>query len=247
MSRAWMPLYVSDYLADTGHLTATEHGAYLLLIMHYWQNGSLPTDEVRLARIARLSTKEWRRSRESLNAFFDQTWKHKRIEDELARAAEISNKRKEAGVAGANSRYGKSHGKDVANASDLPKQTGRQSHRQSQSQSQSQSPEEDIENISSDFDRWYREYPRREGRGQALRAFKGALKKASVDTLIAGAKQAQARYANSDPKFIPMPATWLNGERWADQYVAPERVMTEAERVEANALRGLINWSPPQQ
>ena len=51
MRRPWMPLYVADYLANTGRLSAAEHGAYLLLIMQYW-TGRLPDDDTQLARIA---------------------------------------------------------------------------------------------------------------------------------------------------------------------------------------------------
>lgn len=103
MSRAWMPLYVADYLADTGHLSAAEHGAYLLLIMHYWQNGGVPNEDKRLARIARMTPDEWSESRETLAALFDDGWSHNRIDDELAAAEEISAKAK----AKAEKRWGK--------------------------------------------------------------------------------------------------------------------------------------------
>lgn len=92
MSRAWMPLYVADYLADTTHLSAAEHGAYLLLIMHYWQNGGLPTDDRRLARIARMTTKEWNKARPAIAEFFSDGWLHERVEVEIGRANEVSEK-----------------------------------------------------------------------------------------------------------------------------------------------------------
>jgi uncharacterized protein YdaU (DUF1376 family) len=35
----WIPMYWGDYLRDTMRLSATEHGAYMLLIAHYWTKG----------------------------------------------------------------------------------------------------------------------------------------------------------------------------------------------------------------
>ncbi|TCR63191.1 YdaU family protein [Bosea sp. BK604] len=95
MSRAWMPLYVADYLADTGHLSAAEHGAYLLLIMHYWQNGALPEEDRRLARIARMSAAEWDDARAALFDLFDENWRHSRIDAELAAAEAVSARARE--------------------------------------------------------------------------------------------------------------------------------------------------------
>lgn len=109
-NRAWMPLHITDYLADTGHLNAAEHGAYLMLIMHYWQNGSLPADERLLARLARMSKAEWAESRDVLAMLFGSDWTHKRIDAELTKADEIIEKRRAA----ANVRYAKS--KPDANA-----------------------------------------------------------------------------------------------------------------------------------
>jgi Protein of unknown function (DUF1376) len=48
-ARPWMPFYVGDYLRDTMHLTQAQHGAYVLLILHYWAHGGLPADDLRLA------------------------------------------------------------------------------------------------------------------------------------------------------------------------------------------------------
>lgn len=93
MSRPWMPLYIADYLKDTTHLGALESGAYLHLIMHYWQHGSLPASEKQLAQIAKLTAREWKRSRDTLKSFFYDGWKHKRIDQELAHAVDVSAKR----------------------------------------------------------------------------------------------------------------------------------------------------------
>jgi uncharacterized protein YdaU (DUF1376 family) len=100
MNRPWMPLYVGDYLGDTGHLTTTQHGAYLLLMMHYWRKGELPNDDRQLSKIAKLPLKTWCEYRATLQDFFYDGWKHKRIEAELAKMMRVSEKRAIAGQKG---------------------------------------------------------------------------------------------------------------------------------------------------
>lgn len=95
----YMPLYVADYLSDAAHLSTVEHGAYLLLIMTYWQRGEkLPDDDKKLARICRLGPREWARIKPSVSEFFQvdrSGWLHSRIERELATVrAKSLNKRK---------------------------------------------------------------------------------------------------------------------------------------------------------
>jgi uncharacterized protein YdaU (DUF1376 family) len=100
MNRPWMPLYVGDYLGDTGHLTTTQHGAYLLLMMHYWRKGELPDDDRQLSKITKLPLKTWCDYRPTLQDFFHEGWKHKRIDAELARMVRVSEKRAIAGQKG---------------------------------------------------------------------------------------------------------------------------------------------------
>lgn len=106
----YMPLFVADYLADTAHLSTVQHGAYLLLIMNYWQrSGPLPDDDARLAKIARVGPREWARMRDTLSEFFsiaDGHWSHSRIATELARIEAKSLKSKKAAQASVERRFG---------------------------------------------------------------------------------------------------------------------------------------------
>jgi len=73
----WMPLYVSDFLADTTHLSATETGGYLLLLMGAWNRGGiLPNDDAQLGRICRSTPTEWAALKPALMPFFEVTPTH---------------------------------------------------------------------------------------------------------------------------------------------------------------------------
>jgi uncharacterized protein YdaU (DUF1376 family) len=96
MQHPWMPLYIPDFLSDTMHLSAAETGAYLCLIMDYWLHDGLPDDDHKLAQIARVPVRSWRTMRPTIEAFFRPTWRHKRIDAELAKMVRISTRRKEA-------------------------------------------------------------------------------------------------------------------------------------------------------
>lgn len=95
----WMPLYIPDYLRDTGRLTTAGHGAYLLLLMDYWVNGPPPDDNGVLATIARCAPREWAKLRPHLEPFFqirDGRWYQKRADEERARALTLSSARRDA-------------------------------------------------------------------------------------------------------------------------------------------------------
>ena len=100
MPRPWMPFYVGDYLGDTEHLSTVQHGAYCLLLFSYWRRGNLPDDDQQLANITRLSPDEWKAHRATLQAFFYDGWKHRRVEHELFRTEDLRAKRATAGQKG---------------------------------------------------------------------------------------------------------------------------------------------------
>ena len=80
------------------------------------------------------------------------------------------------------------------------------------------------------FNEFWEIYPRKQGKGKAKEAFIKATKVAHVDEVVAGAERYAADRNLPDPKFVPLPATWLNQERWDDGPLPLNRELTNSER-----------------
>lgn len=137
MRRNFMPLYIRDFLGDTAHLSAAQTGAYLCLIMDYWLHDGLPDDDLKLAQIARVSPKAWRTMRPTIQAFFRDGWRHKRIDAELTKMICTAQRKHEAALkAGTmsaiarerNRQNGATSRSPHVNVTSTPRSTSRQRH-----------------------------------------------------------------------------------------------------------------------
>jgi len=91
--------------------------------------------------------------------------------------------------------------------------TGEQGNRGTEEQGNSSSCP--AEPNADEFLDWYFEYPRKESKGVAEKAYAKARKHATAEALIEGA----IRYRedpNREPQYTKLPATWLNGKCWED-------------------------------
>lgn len=72
------------------------------------------------------------------------------------------------------------------------------------------------------FDAFWHHYPRKAGKGAARSAWPKAVRAAGSAYIIVQAAQRYAADPNlPPPEYVPHPATWLNGERWADGPLPP--------------------------
>lgn len=70
--------------------------------------------------------------------------------------------------------------------------------------------------VGDEFDLFWAQYPRKDSKAAARRAFEKARRRASFADLMAGL----LRYRfNPDRSLQPHASTWLNGDRWEDEVV----------------------------
>lgn len=90
--------------------------------------------------------------------------------------------------------------------------------------------------VRDTFEEFWVAYPRRIAKEPARRAWKAAVKTVDPDVIISSAGRYAASVANSEPRFIAHPSTWLNGKRWEDDIekevapVNPHKGRTAEER-----------------
>lgn len=111
MSDQYYCFFPGDYLRDTGDLTLIEHGAYNILLHHYYTQERLPSDRTRLYRICRAFTQEEMDAINSVvNRFFyengDGHIHNVRAEKEIMKRKAFTEAQSNRGRAGASARWG---------------------------------------------------------------------------------------------------------------------------------------------
>jgi len=78
------------------------------------------------------------------------------------------------------------------------------------------------------FAEFWAAYPRKVGKAAAERAYDKVTEHFTPMEILDGLDRWVASHSDTDPQFIPHPATWLNGRRWEDEEPAP--VLTPMQR-----------------
>ena len=221
-----LPFFTDAYLADTRHLTAAQHGAYLLLLMTAWRSIDcrLPDDDNFLARAAAMDIRTWRVNKAVVMAFWkkdeQQKWCQGRLEDERKNVVEQRSKNAAAGKASALKRKER-HSTTVITKPQRNSNPLNPSLNPSISKKENIIQKKETEAAEQEtFARFWEAYPRRDGRHKASQSWRRAIAEgADPENLICCAQSYAARCVEmkTERQFIKMPQTWLNGKCWEDE------------------------------
>lgn len=230
----WVRFFASDWLAGTRGMSAVETGVYITLIATMYERGEpIQEDHARLARLCGASNSAFKKALETLvdegkiTRGNDGLW-NDRVEKEHVYLSEKS----EVGSKAAKSRWNKkdnenNSGDDAdalpaqcdGNANQKPDTRTIEESSSLRSEERARAPKPDFQ---SEFenDLWPI-YPRKAGKGQALKAYCAARKHTPADVIITGATRYAAERIGQDASFTKHPATWINGQCWLDEPTPP--------------------------
>jgi hypothetical protein len=94
---------------------------------------------------------------------------------------------------------------------------------QTETQIQIQTEEKEKKIKENEFEVFWKNYPTKKGKGKAQESFKKAIKKTTLEKMLDSVEKMKLEKQKKEeakvfaPEF-PHPATWLNQERWQDEY-----------------------------
>jgi uncharacterized protein YdaU (DUF1376 family) len=218
--------YPQDYIASprVAEMTLEEEGAYIRLLCYCWTAGSIPSDPERCARLVgkgcsiSVATNVQRTFNESPTD--PQRLVHERIEKERQKQAIRRNQTSSAGKKSAERR---SLSREITTGSNK-----RSTNVQRNLNPSSSSSDEDVcvsnsESQVSQFESFWSICPRKTAKGSARKAWVKAIKTATPDQIIAAMKVYATATVGTETQYIAHPATWLNAERWLDDFQQPKK------------------------
>ncbi|NBQ17288.1 DUF1376 domain-containing protein [bacterium] len=207
---------IADYRKDTIHLSLLEHGVYRqLLDQYYLSQQPLPIENQKIYRLINARSDDEKQAIENvLNDFFDKTevgYVHKRCDIEI----ETYQAKSDRATQSAKARWDKpvknmrTHSERIANAVLTHKPIN--------------SLTNNILTIGdSDFDIFWKEYPKKVGKDTARKAWNKTKPNLDVVLKALSWQKQSEQWFKSNGQFIPNPSTWINQGRWEDE--PPERV-----------------------
>ena len=236
--------YASDYLSSSKVqlMSLDERGAYVQLLCYNWQDGSIPSDIGKLAKLCGTNPKTMARIWESLTSCFvanDEPGRlvNPRLEEVRLEQKRFREKKSEAGrLGGFHSGESRREAKG-STASDLLEADAKRTPKQNEAlQSPSPSPVSNkkanpVNNSSTThhrntapsalgvdvFETLWAQYPNKDGRKAALSHFKATVKTAEdLERCLSALESYKAHLALHPQKPIKNGSTWFNN--WRDWY-----------------------------
>jgi len=205
-----MPFDVEGWLSSprVRRMNTSERGMFFQLLCEGWadKSCSLPNDEVELQFLAAATDSEWAAGSKKVLAMFE-------LEDgRLANAKQLEMLAAQNGRLAAARR---NRDKVRKYREGLASNNG---HDEEVEES-TETPPKPVGPAIPAFDLFWKLYPLKKGKEDAKKAFERALKKTTVEAILAAVADqiGWEDWTKEDGKFIPHPATWLNAGRWSDE------------------------------
>lgn len=233
--------FMGDYTRDTAHLSLAEHGAYTLLLDHYYSTEQpLPADAAALYRICRAFEKAEQKAVIAVaDAFFpvgDDGLRHNARADR-----QMPNDLRAIETARANGRHGGRPRK--ANPAGTKQEPGKnpvgfrlvagtepntKTH-QTPDSIEAKAESKTLERQAARFEEFWAAYPVKKGRAEALAKWKARGLDALADQIIADVKARILRDRQWLAGYVPHGSTYVNGRGWEDAIEVERRVSDMAD------------------